>query len=53
MTVVAEERRLSELRRVGLSEPIIRLSAGELLHDLFRYRCQASPYYVYHEAGNR
>jgi hypothetical protein len=39
------------LRRVGLSGPMIRLSAGEPLHDLFRFRCQTPPYDVYHETG--
>ena len=41
MTVVPEAQRLSELQRVGVSELIIRLSAGEPVHDLFRFRCES------------
>ena len=48
MPVISEESRLNEMRRLGLSEPVIRLSAGEIIHDLFRY--EEAPYYVYHDA---
>jgi hypothetical protein len=51
MTVVPEAQRLSELQRVGVSELIIRLSAGEPVHDLFRFRCESPPYAVYHGAS--
>jgi hypothetical protein len=51
MTAVPENQRIAELRRLGMSEPLIRLSSGEGLHDRFRYSCLGPPYYVYHGAG--
>ena len=50
MPVVPEAERIATLRRWGISEPVIRLSCGERLHDLFRISCHGPPYYVYHEA---
>jgi hypothetical protein len=51
MSVVSEDRRLPELRRLGLSDALIRQSAGEQLHDLLWFRCKGPPWYVYHGAG--
>jgi hypothetical protein len=50
MGVVAEGERIAWLRRLGASEPLIRLSSGELVHPLFRDACLGPPYYVYHGA---
>jgi hypothetical protein len=51
MAAIAEDQRIGELRRLGMSEPLIRLSSGEILHDLFRHSCLGPPYYIYHGAG--
>jgi hypothetical protein len=51
MPVVPEDQRLDVLRRLGLSEPLLRLSAGERLDPLFEYRCQGPPWFSYHHAG--
>jgi hypothetical protein len=50
MAVVPENQRIHELRRLGLSEPLIRLSSGDLIHDLFRFGMLGPPYYAYHDA---
>src|SRR4051794_2112896 len=50
MPVISGERRLTGLREMGVSEAVIRLSAGEVVHELFRFRCQTPPYFVYHGA---
>jgi hypothetical protein len=36
---------------MGLSELLIRQSAGEMLHPLLAYRCHGPPFYSYHGAG--
>ena len=51
MAAVPEDQRINELRRLGASEPLIRLSSGEVVHELFRYSCLGPPHYVYHGAG--
>jgi len=51
MPVVPEESRLAELRRLGVSEPLLRLSEGAVLHDAFRFWCDAPPLYSYSGAA--
>ena len=51
MGTISEDRRLAEMRRLGLSDPLIALSAGTLLHELFRDACLGPPFTVYHGAG--
>lgn len=51
MAAVAEDRRITELRRLGASESLIRLATGECVHDTFRNGCLGPPYYVYHGAA--
>ncbi len=51
MAPAPEERRIAELRRLGVSEPLVRLSSGEVVHALFRNCCLGPPYYAYHGAG--
>jgi hypothetical protein len=48
MPVVAEAERVSTLRQWGVSDPLIRLSTGEVLHDQFNDACLGPPWYVYH-----
>ena len=48
MPVVAEDERVAALRRLGVSDPLIRLSCGEVLHDQFSISCVSPPWYVYH-----
>lgn len=50
MTVVPEELRVSELRQLGLSESLCRLSMGESVHQVFSASCQGPPFYPYHGA---
>jgi len=50
MPVVPAEQRLDALRQLGLSEALIRQSAGEQLHTVLWYRCLGPPYFVYHGA---
>ena len=50
MPVIPEEHRLVKLREMGLSDAVIRLSAGELVHEMFEFRCK-TPFYVYHGAN--
>ncbi len=50
MAAISEEQRIPALRRLGVSETLIRLSSGELLGELFRETCLGPPYYVYHGA---
>jgi hypothetical protein len=50
MAAVSEVQRIDELRRLGLSESLIKLSSGELLHEVFRFTCIGPPYYAYHGA---
>lgn len=51
MAAIAEHLRVPALRRLGLSEPLIRLSSGECVHEMFRFSCLGPPHYVYHDAG--
>src|SRR5437660_2567633 len=51
MAAVAEDQRIAELRRLGASEPLVRLSSGDCVHPMFRNSCLGPPYYVYHGAG--
>ena len=51
MSVIPENQRIAELRRLGASEALVRLSSGELLHEVFRGSCLGPPYFVYHEAS--
>jgi hypothetical protein len=39
--------RLDELRRLGLSDPLVRLAGGELVHPAFDPRFVGPPMYVY------
>ena len=48
MPVVAEAERVSTLRQWGVSEPLTRLSCGEVLHEQFNDSCLGPPWYVYH-----
>jgi hypothetical protein len=48
MGVVPEDRREATLREWGVSEPLIRLSSGDILHPLFRDSHEGPPWYVYH-----
>lgn len=50
MAAVVEHERVAALRRLGLSEPLIRLSCGDLVHPEFEFNCLGPPYYVYHDA---
>jgi hypothetical protein len=47
MPVVPEAKRVGTLRKWGISEPLIRLSCGEELNELFNDSCQGPPWYVY------
>jgi hypothetical protein len=46
MPVVPKHKRLAALRRLGLSEPVVRLAAGEVSHPAFRFAC-GEPHGVY------
>jgi hypothetical protein len=50
MGVVPEDERVAALRRLGISEPVIRLSCGENIHDLLSISCEGPPWEVYHNA---
>lgn len=50
MPVVPEHLRVPELRRLQLSEPLIRLASGDCIHEMFRDACLGPPYRVYHGA---
>jgi hypothetical protein len=51
MPVIPEDQRLTGLREIGVSEAVIRLSAGEVIHELFGFRCRTPPFFVYHGAN--
>jgi len=51
MAVVTEDQRIASLRRLGASEPLIRLASGDCVHPTFRNSCLGPPYYVYHGGG--
>jgi hypothetical protein len=46
MPVVPEVGRLLEMRRLGLSEPLLRLAAGEVLHPIFDGYYVGPPYFA-------
>lgn len=50
MTVIAQDQRMAELRRLGASAPLMRLAAGECLHEAFRDGCLGPARYVDHGA---
>ena len=47
MPIFPEDGRLDEMRRLSLSEPLVRLAAGEVLHPAFRTCFIGPPAYVY------
>lgn len=47
MPLVPEAERTETLRKWGISQPLIRLSSGELLHEVFRFVCLGPPWAVY------
>ncbi len=47
MALVSENERIEVLRSWGISEPLIRLSNGEVLHEEFRHNGLGPPWYVY------
>jgi hypothetical protein len=47
MPIFPQAGRLDELRRLGLSEPLVRLAGGELIHPAFDPRFVGPPMYVY------
>jgi hypothetical protein len=51
MAAVTENQRVALLRRLGASEPLIRLSSGDLIHAVFCDACLGPPHFVYHGAG--
>ena len=51
MRVIPEEHRLAELRRLGISAPLLRMSGGALLHEAFRFRYTVPPLYSYSGAA--
>jgi hypothetical protein len=48
MPVVPEHERIATLRAWGISEPLIRLSCGEVVHEQFRVSCLGPPWHIYH-----
>jgi hypothetical protein len=50
MPVVPEGQRLDNLRRLGLSEALIRQSGGDHVHPLLEFRCPGPPLYSYRGA---
>jgi hypothetical protein len=50
MAVIAQAQRMAELQRLGLSTPLMRLAAGECIHEAFRASCLGPAFYVYHGA---
>ncbi len=44
MVAIPEDRRITELRRLGVSEPMVRLSSGEVVHEMFRHIRPAFPH---------
>jgi hypothetical protein len=50
MAVIAQAQRMAELQRLGLSAPLMRLAAGECVHEAFRASCLGPAFYVYHGA---
>lgn len=51
MPVIAEENRVTELRRFGVSEALVRLASGDCVHEVFRINCLGPSYYPYHGGG--
>ena len=50
MAAVAEDLRMAELRRLGASEPLVRLASGDCVHAAFRDCCLGPPHYTYNGA---
>lgn len=50
MAAVAEGERVATLRRLEISDSLVRLSCGELLHEQFNDLCLGPPWYVYNGA---
>ena len=50
MAAIAEHLRMSELRRLGASAPLMQLAAGQCIHEAFRDSCLGPPFYVYNGA---
>lgn len=50
MTVVPEDQRIAELRRLGVSEALVRLASGDRVHETFRNSCLGPPHHPYHLA---
>lgn len=50
MTVIAEHLRMAQLQRLGLSQALVRLAAGDCVHEVFRGHCLGPPFRVYHGA---
>jgi hypothetical protein len=48
--IVPDGQRIAELRRLGMSESLVRLASGECIHEIFRYTALGPPHYVYHLA---
>jgi hypothetical protein len=48
MPLATAAERVAALQQMGISEALIRLSCGELLHEQFHDSCQGPPWYVYH-----
>lgn len=49
MAVVPELERIETLRQWGISEPLLRLADGEILHEEFAISFKGPPWYIYHE----
>lgn len=47
MPLIPESERLETLRSWGVSEPLLRLSAGELLHRTLQDTALGPPWYIY------
>lgn len=46
MALIAEDLRMAALQGLGVSVPLMRLAAGECIHEAFRGRCLGPPFYV-------
>lgn len=49
--VLPEGSRLAELKRLGVSDPLLRMSGGALLHEAFRFWYTVPPLYSYSGAA--
>ena len=50
MAAVPEGQRIAALRRLGVSEALVRLACGDCLHSTFRNICLGPPFYPYQGA---